>query len=130
MTANANANVAAILQLLNDALPAEARAYDVDQVPSPRPEEYLTVSLVRRFGGERRQCGGIGTTGYRLAVRAVSHVYIENVRANLQTASDALENARLVVDGKTSTPLQFETGRPATPDEGWFIGVINLTYVI
>lgn len=128
MTANANA--AAILTALNAALTGDMVAYEADEVPSPRPPEYVDVSIGRRFGGQRRSSSHLWLTGYRVTVRAVSETAPSNVRTTLETCRAALEYARLSVGGETSTPVQFETEDPAGEDAGWFSGVQAFTYAI
>lgn len=126
----ANANVTAILTALNAALPAGVDAYEVDEVPKTRPTEYVDVAIGRRFGGNRRSSSQSWLTGYRVTVRAVSETAPANVRASLETCRAALEYARLVVGGETSTPVQFETEDPADLDDGWYSGVQAFTYAI
>lgn len=127
---SANTNATAILTLLNGALPAEVRAYEIDQVPSPRPTEYVDISLARRFGGERRASSQLGITGYRVTIRATSETAPANVRQTIATCRAALEYARLSVGGEVSTPVQFETEDPAGADDGWFSGVDAYTFTI
>lgn len=124
----AQGNVTAILATLNAALPVEA--YDLGDVPSKRPSEYVEIVLSRRFGGETRVCQRKGLTGYRLTVRAISRQSAENVRLSLETCRAALEFKRITVGAVTSTPVQFETERPVASDESWFAGVLQFTYVI
>lgn len=125
----ANANIAAILTLLNAAL-TDVTAYEADEVPKTRPSEYVDVAIGRRFGGERRSSSQAGLTGYRLTVRATSETAPMNVRDTLETCRSTLEYARLSVGGETSTPIQFETEDPAGEDAGWFSGVQGFTYTI
>lgn len=127
MTAQQTA--AAILAVLNPALDPR-QAFELDEVPAERPSEYVEITLTRMFGGQRRNCGGIGTTGYRLTARAVSQFAVSNVRKSLETCRAELEFLRLVVGDRTSTPLQFETEDPAAYDDGWFSGLHAYTFVI
>lgn len=127
MTAQANAT--AILALLNTALSPKV-AYDLDDIPSPRPAEYVEIGLSRRFGALARSSGGKGRTGYRVTIRAVSQASVVNARNSLEKSRAALEFARLSVGGETSTPVEFETEDPAQYDEGWFSGLLVFTYVI
>jgi len=122
-------NAAAVLTLLNTAL-APRDAYELDKVPSPRPPQYVEITLSRMFGGERRQCGSIGATGYRVTVRAVSQSTVSSVRRDLEKCRAALEFNRLSVGAHLSTPIQFETEDPAAYDSGWFSGLQSFTYVI
>lgn len=128
----ANANMAAVLTLLNAALPSGVDAYDLDEVPKTRPTEYVDAVLGRRFGGEneRRASSHLWLTGYRLTVRATSETSVMGVRTSLEACRAALEYQRLVVGGETSTPIQFETEDPPGSDSGWFSGVMAFTYTI
>lgn len=106
------------------------RAYDLADVPSPRPAEYIEVTVSRRFGGALKQGGSMDVVGYRVTVRAVSQTSITNVRNSLEKCRAALEFKRLSIGGGQTTPIQFETEDPAAPDEGWFSGLEVYTYAI
>lgn len=128
MTAQAQAT--AVLAALNAALPASVRAYDLDDVPSPRPANYVEVTISRRFGGERRLTQQTGVIGWRIAMRAVSQTSVGNARVALERCRKALEFKPLTVAGETSTGVQFETEDPADYDDGWFSGLYAMTYTI
>lgn len=123
-------NLDAIVEALNAALPTACRAYPLGKVPATRPAEYVEVIVTRRFGGERRQCSRTGAVGYRALIRAVSQVSVDNVLATLETCRLALEFQQLDLDGRTTTPVQFETATAAAPDNGWFSSATTYTYVI
>lgn len=125
----AQAQTSAILAALNAAL-APKVAYDLNDVPATRPAEYVEVTASRRFGGERRMTQQTGVTGWRVTVRGVSQISVANVRKSLETCRAALEFKHLTVAGETSTGIQFEAEDPATPDEGWFSGLLAFTYTI
>lgn len=122
-------NADAILAALNAAL-APKMAYEVDDVPSPRPAEYVEVQLVRRFGGTARGCGWKGTVGYRLTVFGISQTSASNARMLLEKCRAALEFQHLVVDGQQTTPIQFETANEVAPDDGWLSGFHDYTYAL
>lgn len=123
-------NLDAIVEALNAALPPKCRAYPLGKVPADRPAEYVEVIVTRRFGGERRQCGRSGATGYRDLIRGVSQVSADNVLATLEICRAALEFQQLDVEGRATTPVQFETATAAAPDNGWFSGATTYTHVI
>lgn len=125
----AQAQMDAVLAALNTAL-APKVAYDLDDVPSPRPSEYVEVTVTRRFGGERRLCQRTGLSGWRITVRGVSQASASNARNSLEKCRGALEFKPLIVAGETSTGVQFETSDPPEPDEGWFSGLDAYTYTI
>lgn len=106
------------------------RAYDLEDVPNKRPDDYLEVSLSRRFGGNLKQGGSMDVVGYRLTVRAVSQSSVTNVRNSLEKAREALEFVRLTVGSSTTTPIQFETEDPADYDKGWFSGLLAFTFAL
>lgn len=112
------------------ALATPRTAYDMGREPSPRPKEYVDVNVSRIFGGTPRVSSQKYLTGYRVTVRSVSQVSAANARVALETCRAALEYARLVVNGQTSTPVQFETEDPAEPDDGWFTGLMAFTFTI
>lgn len=120
----------AVLAMVNAELADPCTAYSPSNVPSPRPDEHVTVVIARRAGGEQRQCGGTGAIGYRITLRAVSRTDDGNVLNSLEACRRALEFRRITAGGKTSTPVQFETERPVAQEGegGWFVGVLNLTY--
>lgn len=122
----------ALLQTLNAALEAAgspAQAAETDEA-TLNPPEYVRISLSRRFGGQLNLGARLSVVGYRLTVTAVSRTYVANVRRSLSTCGRALEFERVEVDGVRSTPIQFESQRPAAPDDGWFSGAVNYTFAI
>lgn len=106
---------------------SSTRAFELDDVPSPRPSEYLEVVVSRRFGGLLKQGGSMSVVGYRVTCRAVSQSSVANARNMLEKARTGLEYARLVVGAEITTPIQFETEDPAAYDDGWFSGLQSFT---
>lgn len=127
MTAQENAD--AILAALNTAL-APRVAYELDKVPATRPAQYVEVTLARRFGGESRQDGFIGTTGYRVIVTAISSATVSSIRSDLEKCRAALEFQSLTVGALSTTPIQFETEDEADYGNGWFAQYATYTYAI
>lgn len=124
------AHAAAVLAALNAALPASTVAYDIDDVPTPRPSRYVEVTVSRRAGGNLRSAGSTSTAGWRVTTRTVDQFSVSNARKSAATVRGALEFARLVVGGKQSSPVQFETSDPIESDEGWFSGLTAWTYAL
>lgn len=120
----------AILAALNAALPVGKKAFDLDDVPDPRPAEYTEVTLSRRFGGNLNLSGSMNVVGTRVTVRCVSQTSVANVRASLEKCRAALEFKRLTIGSKTTTPIQFETEDPAGPDDTWFSGLMSFTFAL
>ncbi|MCW2785245.1 MAG: hypothetical protein JWP74_1762 [Marmoricola sp.] len=105
-------------------------AYDFDKVPSPRPTEYVDYAVTRRFGGEVREDGFTGTTGWRVTVRYVAKT-IPNARLLQNKVTAGLEYASLSIAGDSTTPVLFETSEPiGTDEDGYFTGLDAFTYTI
>lgn len=126
MSATQEQHATAVLAALNAAL-APKQAYEYDTLPTTRPAEYVEATVSRRFGGESRLSAQKGTTGWRVTTRAVAQT-VSNARLLAQKATQALEDVSLTVDGKSTTPIQFETEDPIGPDDGWYSGLVTWTY--
>lgn len=126
----AQANVTAILARLDAALPESCEPYDLGKVPPKRPSEFVELTLTRRFGGNLKQGAAMGVVGYRFTIAAVSQTSTTNARNSLEKCRAELEFSRLVVDGKRSTPIQFETEDEADYGSGWFSIYTAYTYVL
>lgn len=123
---NEEPNAVAVLALLNA---GNASAYDSDalkELPT-LPANYNEVTVERRFGGQARAVGSTTRRGWRITVRSVG-IVIDNAREMRRLAD--VEGARLVVDGKTSTPIQFESADPIGEDDGRWSGLTTYTYAI
>ncbi|WP_418063158.1 hypothetical protein [Pimelobacter simplex] len=123
-------NLDAVVEALNAALPPKCRAYPLGQVPADRPAEYVEVIVTRRFGGNPKASSVSDVAGYRTMLRAVSQASVDNVHKTLDTCRTALEFQCLSVAGQVTTPIQFETARPAGPDNGWFSGAEQYTHAL
>lgn len=117
------------LRIANAALPATTRAYEPSKVPATRPDEYVTVAVVRRSGGRPRS-GRYVTTGWALYVMAASKTSESNARNSLEKIRAALESQVLTVAGVTSTPVKFDSARPVGPDNTWSSGVNTYTFTL
>ncbi len=125
----AQANVDAIMTILNAAL-SPRKAYDLDKVPSPRPAQYVEITLARRFGDLQTLGGRVGPTGYRITVAAVSQGNLVAARSDLEKCRAALEDRLLIVGDDESTPIEFETNDDADYGSGWFAEYMAFTYTI
>ena len=124
--------LAAVLAAINDALPDNVQAYEPSKVPSPRPNDFVSVTVARRAGGAGRG-GRYATTGWSVYVMAASSVALygeDRARNSLRLAGTALENNTLIVADEKSTPARFDNARPVAPDDGWFSGVTTYTFAI
>lgn len=117
----------AVLEVLNGVLPAETKAWAAGTLPAVRPDSYVEVFVSRRLAGEMRACGSQGSTGWRIGARQVALLEANAYQLRVLT-SEALEYARLLIDGVTSTGIQFETAEDIGPDDGWFSGLSTWTY--
>ena len=127
---NEQTHAAAVIAVLNAALPAAVRAYDSDAVPTTPPAKYVEVTVSRRFGGTRRSSGNTATGGWRITTRVIDQNSITNARLTANTVRTALEFVRLSIGTKTSTPVQFETAEVIGPDDGWWSGMTAYTYAL
>lgn len=128
-------HAAAILTAINATLaalpsaPSTLRAYEYDDLPATRPENYIEVGVSRRFGGESRESGHKTTTGWRVTTRGVGRS-VKNARDLLQHGRTSLEFKSLTVNGEKTSLIQFETEDAVSPDEGYYSGLSSYTYVI
>lgn len=102
--------------------------YDVDEIPSPRPDNYVEVTLSRRYGAERVMTGHRSTTGWRVTTRYVTRT-VTNARDLRATICAALDEQRLTVDGALTSPIELETSTPIGSDDSWFTGLDVFTYI-
>lgn len=101
--------------------------YELDGVPSPRPEDYVTVNVYRRFGGESRLDGFIGTCGWRIETQAVSR-NLSAARQLRKAVSDALLNQSLTVSGELTTYVLFSTEDVFNEDDDHYVGQTDYDY--
>lgn len=105
-----------------------AAAYDLQDVPGTPPAWYTEVTVSRRFGGEQRGSGERDGTLWRITTRQVAR-RLGNAQ-NERAKSAGLEYRVLIVDGATTTPIEFESADPIGPDDGWFSGLETYTYAL
>ena len=108
---------------------ASAAPYDLDEIPAALPTYYTEVTVTRRYGGVQRASAQRGTQSYRITTRAVAKT-VSNAREMRKRTQAALNEARLTIGGRTSTPIQFETEDVIGPDDGYYSGLTAWTYVI
>lgn len=121
-------NAVAVLAALNA---GSALAYESDDLKAMTdlPPNYNEVTVERRYGGQSRATGTTTRRGWRITARAVG-ITISNAREMRKRAATQLEGARVTVDGKTSTPIQFESADPIGEDDGRWSGLTTYTYAI
>jgi hypothetical protein len=124
-------HVEAAVAALNAALPLSARAYDLDDLDqmAELPAMYVEVTVSRRYGGDPRNAGGKGRTGWRVGTRFVAQR--QGNAEHLKTlVTAALEEVRLTVSDQQTTPIKFESAEVIGPDDGWFSGLTLWTYAL
>lgn len=117
-------HIEAILAAINTNLPDNVRAYDFDDVPGDNDEpsgETPAVDLPRMFakvdlqrrGGEipRPESHRTVSTGWRVTVEAAGFNRDE-CAAVLNAVTEALEGRTVMVRGRRTTALDFESGDP------------------
>ena len=121
----------AVLAALNAVLPTGRKAYDSDDLRrlATLPTDYVEVTVSRRFGGEERANGYIGTEPYRITTRVVAKE-IPNARLLRDKVRTALAFNTVTVGSLTTTPVAFETEDPIGDDEGLWSGVTSWTYLV
>lgn len=119
----------AALALANGVLPAAMRAYEPSKVPASKPNEFVTVTLVRRAGGSPR-AGRYVTSGWSLFFMAASRTSEANARHGLDLIRGAFENNVLTVGDDTSTPVRFDNARPVGPDDKYSSGVNTYSFTL
>lgn len=108
-------------------------AYDYGTVPGADgntgtlPNIFVLVSVERRYNPNLRLSAQAGTTGWRIGVRALGRTVDESRWALLKVAT-ALNEARLTIDGTTTTPIQFESDQAPVLDEGRYSALSLWTY--
>lgn len=116
----------AVVAAVNAALPAQVRAYRLGEVPATLPATYVEVSVHRRFLGEgARVDGSESLYGYRILTRALAKAG-NNMDTLAERLNTALDFATLSVGG-VDTVVNFESGDPAGPDDGWFSAITYWT---
>lgn len=119
----------AVLAAANTALPTGRDAYEPGKVPTPRPNEFVTVTIARRGGGSAR-AGRFATTGWAVYVMGASMTASSNARDSLRLVDGALDGVVLAIADETTTPIRFDNARPVAPDDGWFTGVNTYHFAI
>lgn len=101
-------------------------AYDFDDVPAPRPENYVSLSLSRRYIDGFRLGGPHGLRGGRLTTGYVSK-HVNFARELQRRTRAALEDVALL--SGALGPFRFEMEHPITDDEdGYYFGADLWTF--
>lgn len=122
----------AFMTRANTALGGRVDAYEHDNFPGKKPDEYVIVTIARRAGGSPR-AGRHSTTGWAVYVLAASHVSSDNARLSLHKVRAEFINTTLDIAGEsssTSTPITFRTARAVGAGSGWFSGVDTFHFTV
>ena len=110
---------------------ADARPADLDQAPTDDCNQFTVAD---RVSGAVRMSGDVGIRSVRVVVKALGQT-TDNAR-EMQRRHDSLRGKRLTFGTRTSTPIQFESGDPVSPDGdllitgAWFSAVSTYTYEV
>lgn len=133
------AYVAAIRALIDTASP-EFDAYDYDDLPggpqnaseagrkAALPRLFALVSMERRFNEHLRLTGNATRTGWRLGVRSAGKT-ADECRGVAFKVAGVLNEGRLVVAERSTTPIQFESSTAAEWDDGRYVASSLWTFV-
>lgn len=127
---HAGAIVAALNARLSQ-LSTPREAFELDDLPADLPSAFVQAAAYRRWvEGSPRGDGEKSGKGYRVLTRAVAKTD-GNARLLLKMCGEALEFVPLTVDGRLTTPLEFETEDPVESDaDGWYVGAWTWTYLL
>lgn len=113
---------------------AKSIVFDYGKVPGADgnagtlPPIYLLLNVERRATGVYR-AGRAGVSGWRISLRGVGRT-VDEARWALNKATVALDEQNLLIGGKTSTPVTFNTSQAVSKDDGRFSGLIAWTYAL
>lgn len=133
-TLDARAHVVAVKAAIK-AQSGATNVYDYGTVPGfdgnsdKAPDNYILITVERRFGAPVRLTTQAGLSGWRITARSVGRS-VHNTRLSMFQVATALNENRLPIDGRTTTPIQFESEQPPELDSGRFSGLSVYTYAI
>lgn len=128
-TISANLAHSAIATLITPVLPAGTAVYAHGRVPSPLPQMFVLLTVERAFAETSHGVRSRTRTSFRAYVRAVAD-HKHNADDITDRCSAVLEDAALLVDGWTSTPVQHESSEFVRPDDGKFSGLTTWTFTL
>lgn len=107
---------------------AKVPAYDLDDVPSPPPANYIEVYLSPRSLGNPRLDGTVENVGYRLSTRVVAST-ISNGRLAEDRIKTLFNLATHVLDGESAYVVYESGGGDFSLDNGFYTALTDWTYV-
>jgi hypothetical protein len=91
------------------------------------PENYVLITVERRFGGVTRMTAQRGVVGWRITARSVG-MSVTNTRLTMLKVATALNEKRLTIDSDPTTPIQFEAEQAPELDSGRFSALSIYTF--
>ena len=134
-TTDSRPHATAVRAAVTASLAPSWTAYDYGKVPGSDgnagslPSIYALVSVERRYNPNLRLSAQAGQAGWRIAVRVVGRTADEARWAMARTA-DALNEKRLTIAGRSTTPIQFESEQTPELDNGRYSALALYTYAL
>lgn len=94
--------------------------------PGQTPASYGLLQVERVYLESATAARLSRRTSWRASLRAVGKSPAD-CKAAL-SALGAVENARLTIDARTSTPVAHESSEAPAPDDGWHSALVRFTY--
>ena len=95
--------------------------------PGTKPTKYLLLNVERMYLPANRMTAQNAVTGYRASVRAID-TDENNVRVSLAQAAVVLDEKRVTVSSKSTTPIQHESSDPVAWDDVAYVATDTYTY--
>lgn len=109
-------------------VPGDQNNPDEAQRTATPPAIYVLLSIERRYVGPRR-AGRAGRSGWRITVRYVGRT-VDEARWALNQVTAAIDEVRLDIAGRRSTPVTHEDSRAIEVDDGRFSGITSWVYAV
>jgi hypothetical protein len=113
----------AILAALNGVL-GDAEAFDIDGVPTERPDRYVVIDITRRWMPEQLASGEVPIPGWFLTTEYHAR-NVNDVREMRRRTQQELEDQVLPGD---AGPFAFQTADEITSVDGWCDSADTWTY--
>lgn len=108
-------------------VPGDKNNPDEDERDQSLPDIFVLVSVERTYNANVNMAAKAGTTGWRVEARSVGRT-VDEARWAMAKVALALNEVSLVIAGRATTALQYESGRAPAPDDGLFSGTSQWTY--